>query len=1356
MQPEIGSPEAGDDKSNVDSISITSTVLSQHSKDHKYPLEAILAEKKFRGVTKYLVKWEGYPEYRCTWETRAMFQDGEDSTFYQWETQKMRVSRGLSKPFDLPAFKHRVEIWLDGIEDRKLRRRAKRQRIGLPIGPIEIEPDEYTNDSQAEEEDEEPPTGRRRSSLKRKATFISKSLDGSPESDAIDTANSDETSPSVQWTSREEGALMDGLRACKGPNWAQILNIHRQKLKGFNTSDLESRAVRIKASFRESGKEIPLELRDVSDNPSGSNKGTKDEIQPRKNVSRAQSDADKQDRGSETDDSLFEELRMKNEARLRKDRQKPDTYKKTKRPELSRKKASTEGSRSESAKSRPQDAQKAKDTSKETTAKSLGGIAAPRVLPKTKRRPSIVSQGAPKATMTTSRPKNLQAPSASRLGPVTTNVPSEGASKPGPDRPQPKPQSQFGAVGRGPRRAPTGSMFMPKKKKRHATGAAVLANWDTGKTHGNSSLAIKSFEVAEKSDKLYNKHSIARRAVKKGRTEPVPNLEDLQLINPKDGKVVKKVPVATPTSITSKSAYELILERREQENKKSMDDLFDAEPDDMAWMGAVEEELAVTSKVTSRPEAPPAKPMTDFRPEIDIRTTSDVRPTKKMPLSLQAYSQRLEARSAPDSAPAAPRMAPPPDNTAADELRALKLTESKSDVLTGALPANSKSLGLPNSPLSPEDLSAPKQPAQSHLSEPNPLAMELSMKEAAPLVTKTVVSPERPPVVTVPLAPKALMTSGPPPTAGALLAPHPQLAPESVQFLWTHEHHEVYGDILVGPERKSKADINDLSETLKLNVSGAIYLGDHFTMVVFPIGSEDWAFLEQHMPALPPVGLHCIIRSPIQRAVADNLYGTVGVGKGQKITLETEEPAINVIMRNLYGIDYFRLIRQPNQVKEQVDHVFYLLFPKERRDEQDLILHFLDANGAVEVYSYDEDINNGSWEYIYRVVTHNCVIIAHSTFWRFHRMPHFAKCIWHNNLVWSLALRKSERLAHSHLVPLFPHGSMFLITDSLLLLQPLEAIKILLWYRLRIMDEKQGGWKMVMRPNIRRFLLNCCRERKLDEEGRPFVQIYEQIAYMLDPEDLYDWEEDEPKEEAPIYCMKKIKSFNTKVGRRVDYNKDLDHTAIARNDEVLADFFAGWANVHMQYYRRFLIISGFDGDDGKAQRDRWAEKWTYCEAFTPAHFCRRHSVPSQEELDKEAVKRHSSTMAMLRSREADIDANAKAEEADSREQMALIDKDWKAQLDGNPKLREMYEAFVKSGGPEELQLSEDEVAREDRDDDDDEWSNDGSSVPSVEMGEINVDEDEDMVDGGDGESSEWEMWGLSDGDVSGSSGSDSE
>ena len=156
------------------------------------------------------------------------------------------------------------------------------------------------------------------------------------------------------------------------------------------------------------------------------------------------------------------------------------------------------------------------------------------------------------------------------------------------------------------------------------------------------------------------------------------------------------------------------------------------------------------------------------------------------------------------------------------------------------------------------------------------------------------------------------------------------------------------------------------------------------------------------------------------------------------------------------------------------------------------------------------------------------MIIVHSTFWRFHHIPNFAKLMRGNIVVWGLSLHKVSK---SHLVRLFPHGCMLLITDSLLLLKPLEALRILTWYRLRVFNEKPNStWKLITRPNIRRCLINLSRERTLNEEGRRFVQIYEQIALMLDPDDLWDWEENAPKEEAPIYCMPKLKSFNSKIG----------------------------------------------------------------------------------------------------------------------------------------------------------------------------------------------------------------------------------
>ena len=128
-----------------DSVSLNSTVPSEPEEGYMYIVEGILAERQYGGLKQYLVKWEGYPDVRCTWETESNF--GNPETLREWEHKKMRIKRGLDKPYDVRALNVRVEDWLAETEDRKARRRAKRLRLGLPVASEEPDqqPDEELN-----------------------------------------------------------------------------------------------------------------------------------------------------------------------------------------------------------------------------------------------------------------------------------------------------------------------------------------------------------------------------------------------------------------------------------------------------------------------------------------------------------------------------------------------------------------------------------------------------------------------------------------------------------------------------------------------------------------------------------------------------------------------------------------------------------------------------------------------------------------------------------------------------------------------------------------------------------------------------------------------------------------------------------------------------------------------------------------------------------------------------------------------------------------------------------------------------------------------------------------------------------
>lgn len=139
--------------SDDDDLSSTSTVMSEMKEE--YPLEKILAERLTENGPEWLVKWEGYPDERSTWEAKTSFTT--DEPLFDWQAQKMRIDRGYEKPYDVAA----LEARMNGIEEaraiRKARRRAKRLRLGISVSPDESN---YESSEEAEESDDEVPLER--------------------------------------------------------------------------------------------------------------------------------------------------------------------------------------------------------------------------------------------------------------------------------------------------------------------------------------------------------------------------------------------------------------------------------------------------------------------------------------------------------------------------------------------------------------------------------------------------------------------------------------------------------------------------------------------------------------------------------------------------------------------------------------------------------------------------------------------------------------------------------------------------------------------------------------------------------------------------------------------------------------------------------------------------------------------------------------------------------------------------------------------------------------------------------------------------------------------------------------------
>lgn len=242
------------DLTDDDSISITSTAPSEPREE--YAVDTVLAARETDGVTQYLVKWEGYPEERCTWEPATSFQSLD--TLSDWDEKKLRIEQGLEVACDVDDLLKRIDIWIKSSQDRKSRRRAKRIRLGLPVASDDTD-DEASFNSQGSSHDEDPED-------------LRVSAQNDDKNRQVETSAPAENRRQ-QWSPEEEQALVDGLELANGPHYDQILShfgstgIINQSLKNRTTRDLQIKAQDLRDEYEENDMPIPHYLQSVGEKP---------------------------------------------------------------------------------------------------------------------------------------------------------------------------------------------------------------------------------------------------------------------------------------------------------------------------------------------------------------------------------------------------------------------------------------------------------------------------------------------------------------------------------------------------------------------------------------------------------------------------------------------------------------------------------------------------------------------------------------------------------------------------------------------------------------------------------------------------------------------------------------------------------------------------------------------------------------------------------------------------------------------------------------------------------------------------------------------------------------------------------
>lgn len=113
-----------------DTVSSTSTIDNADGTGREYTVDCILAEMvDDDGQKYYLIRWEDYPLEDSTWEPEENILTRV--TLQNWAKEKDRVSKGLSKAFDVQLYYDAVENRNKAKVQRKQERSAKRNRRGV-------------------------------------------------------------------------------------------------------------------------------------------------------------------------------------------------------------------------------------------------------------------------------------------------------------------------------------------------------------------------------------------------------------------------------------------------------------------------------------------------------------------------------------------------------------------------------------------------------------------------------------------------------------------------------------------------------------------------------------------------------------------------------------------------------------------------------------------------------------------------------------------------------------------------------------------------------------------------------------------------------------------------------------------------------------------------------------------------------------------------------------------------------------------------------------------------------------------------------------------------------------------------
>ncbi|KAL8632780.1 hypothetical protein Q9189_001485 [Teloschistes chrysophthalmus] len=884
-----------------------------------------------------------------------------------------------------------------------------------------------------------------------------------------DTIEASEEPVNSAWTTKEESVLLEALRRLQAPRWRDILKLYgaegivNRELKNKTETELREKTVALKQDFDASGREFPIKsLTDSGSDQFPDSKpghitvGSENaSLQPRTTSDKVGQNATaRYPTELQTTEDTFRDKR-KPDDQIAPNRTKP------KRPPI------TIPSR------RLSHAEPEKP---------------PMTLP-----PRRLSHAEPKSTATT--PKGLVREKQTKtVASATSREPTRQNTIPKSDtRP-----SQFGIKGRGPARP-----VRPGTKAVPPQPINVLGNWsaEPKKRRKSRYEMLTAQNGANKPSGTFKKHSTRRKFELAGRDwEHTPDINSLTFLNPKDGKVLPKMPASVMPKKADKTPFQILQQRLSEEQKAS------------AAASGVERPKSTPSSPTEKNDRgakPPAVQKETNQKAEAVKTAAEANaPSMRASLPFERYAQRRPQNGAkPFAAPVA---------VMGSGRAATSLQTTTSPLQTTKPPPITDDLVD-----SPAELTS-ASPITDH--QPAMRATKSSIDKPVLQRRKSAASPPLP-----------HFESRSKSMSSDVALPTMQFERSSAHDFQESDGYALYPldsyPVLETPD----ANLRNLDVIAEILTGSE---GDTTGTVIFR-GLSDFSLKDMFLTIrVPPRQMHVWCKSMVT-AVAQS------------------------------GDD--------NGNKARLTNAFFTMFPSAAQEEFDLVVQWIRVNRSSAIIFRPED--PGAWDHFQKSPNKsydNAVIICHESFYDYWAIPNLAHCLRRFINMFNLSLEPMSPLGPDpHLIRLFPAGQAILLTDSLFLLRPLQAARILAWFRLFVLPTKFfGSWKICTRPAVGEWLMRV-QEAFEYPNGKDYVMCWAEVMRLLPRDKMKEWDPNTPTETAPIACMgTMVSNFDQTVGTDVTNISQVDKQKLIRNDVTLISWFAGWAMTKQENFRRFAVVTG--------------------------------------------------------------------------------------------------------------------------------------------------------------------------------------